>query len=511
MALSRITRLPQLKIFMTGALAAANFLNLGAAATGQTLTQTSLQDYCFSSSTQITEKNRLRSAALSTDPAAKQRYRQAIYRSGQELQSCRQKSWLKNQAIWMRMYPCDTKPGAVDELLDRMVEKGYNQVYLATFYAGRVLIPEASNPTTWPSVLDTRSVRDTDLLADVIRKGHERGLKVYAWMYTLNFGSNYGLYPNHDTALNINGRNEKSWFVGREGDQSPDAGGPNSILFVNPYSEQAKKDFNQALTAIVKRRPDGILFDYIRYPRGQGAQSVVSTVKDLWIYGPDARRGFEAMAQNSKASELIKIFLEQGDIQPSEITAIDAAFPAEQEPMWIGRSPRPNEIRLSATKRAELYNRELWQLAVGYAGDGIVQFLSDAANLSQRNGVQAGAVFFPEGNNAVGRGYDSRLQRWNRFPRNIEWHPMAYAICGKSKCIEDQVTKMIKAAAPSGTNVIPVLAGAWGRGFENRPSLEVQMDGIHRSSPTVNSLSHFSYSWQEPASDSIRSACRLLR
>jgi hypothetical protein len=507
MAFSRIFRLPHLKILMTGALAAANFLNIGAAASAQT----SGQDYCFTNPAQVAEKNRLRSAALGTDPATKQRYRQAIFRSGQELAACRQKSWLKTQAIWIRMYPCDSKPGAVDELLDRMVEKGYNQVYLATFYAGRVLLPSATNKTAWPSVLENASVRNTDLLADVIRKGRERGLKVYAWMYSLNFGSNYGLYPNHDSALNINGRNEKSWFVGREGDQSPDAGGPNSILFVNPYSEQAKRDFNLALTEILKRRPDGILFDYIRYPRGQGPQSVAANVKDLWIYSPDARRGFEALAQNGKAKELLKIYLDQGDIQPEEITDLDAAYPTEQEPLWVGRSPRPNEIKLSPRKRAELYNRELWQLAVGYAGDGIVQFLTTATTLAQSYGVPAGAVFFPEGNNAVGGGYDSRLQRWNRFPRNIEWHPMAYAICGQSKCIEDQVTKMTKAAAPTNTTMMPVLAGTWGKSFENRPSLEIQMDGIHRSSPGLTALSHFSYSWQEPTSDSARSACRLLR
>jgi Glycosyl hydrolase-like 10 len=503
-----ISSLPLLKISMAGALATVNFLTLGTAVTAQT---TSNQDYCFATSAQVVEKNRLRAAALSTDPAAKQRYRQAIYNSGQELAACRQRSWLKTQAIWVRMYPCDSKPGAVDELLDRMAEKGYNQVYLATFYAGRVLLPQASNTTAWPSVLENASVRNTDLLAEVIRKGRERGLKVYAWMYGLNFGSNYGLYPNHDTALNINGRNEKSWFVGREGDQSPDVGGPNSILFVNPYSEQANRDFTKALIEILKRRPDGILFDYIRYPRGQGAQSVTSTVKDLWIYGPDARKGFEAMAQNSKASELFKIFLANGDVQPEEIKAMDAAFPAEQEPRWIGRSPRPNEIKLPLKKRAELYNRELWQLAVGYASDGVVQFVSNATSLSQSYGVPAGAVFFPEGNNAVGRGYDSRLQRWDRFPRNIEWHPMSYAICGQSKCIEDQVTKMLNAAKPTGTFVMPVLAGTWGKSFENRPSLEIQMDGIHRSSPQLNALSHFSYSWQEPASDTIRSTCRLLR
>jgi hypothetical protein len=70
---------------------------------------------------------------------------------------------------------------------------------------------------------------------------------------------------------------------------------------------------------------------------------------------------------------------------------------------------------------------------------------------------------------------------------------------------------MLKAAASSGTTVIPALAGTWGKSFDNRPSLEIQMDGIHRSSPSLTALSHFSYSWQEPESDAFRSTCRLTR
>jgi hypothetical protein len=58
-------------------------------------------------------------------------------------------------------------------------------------------------------------------------------------------------------------------------------------------------------------------------------------------------------------------------------------------------------------------------------------------------------------------------------------------------------------------NVIPALAGNWGKPTEGRPSLEVQMDGIRRSLPQINSISHFAFSWQEPESDYQRSSCQL--
>jgi hypothetical protein len=38
--------------------------------------------------------------------------------------------------------------------------------------------------------------------------------------------------------------------------------------------------------------PDGVLFDYVRYPRGVGGYSVVDRVDDLWIYGQASRDTF---------------------------------------------------------------------------------------------------------------------------------------------------------------------------------------------------------------------------
>jgi hypothetical protein len=466
-------------------------------------------DYCFLSATEISEKNKWRAAAIQGDSISQQRYTQIKNKHAQDLQSCRQRSWLKTQALWLRMYPCDSRPGAVDELLDYAVNRGYNQIYLATFYAGRVLLPQGNNPTIWPSVLDTGSVRQTDLLAEVIQKGRARGIKVYAWMYSLNFGSNYALQPNRDTAINMNGRGEKSWFAGDEGNQ-PIADGPASVLFVNPHSTQARADFNLMVGEVAKRHPDGILFDYIRYPRGKGAQSIAANVKDLWIYGGDARKNLEAMSQNKKGAELVKVFMENGKLQSTDIEQLDATFPEEQEPLWKGRQPATNELKLPVKTRVALYQKELWRLTVGYAADGVVQYLGEAANIAQRAGVKSGAIFFPEANRSIGKGFDSRLQYWHQFPANIEWHPMAYAICGKSSCIEEQVKQLLK-VAPTNTTVVPALAGVWGHSFENRPAMELQLAGIHRSSPQINAISHFSYSWQEPSSDAFRSTCRLRK
>jgi hypothetical protein len=117
-------------------------------------------------------------------------------------------------------------------------------------------------------------------------------------------------------------------------------------------------------------------------------------------------------------------------------------------------------------------------------------------------------VFFPEGNQALGQGYDSRLQPWDRFSSNLQWHPMSYANCGNVDCIVAQVRQVLKMAQP-GTKVIPALAGKWGESISNRPSLEVQMQALRQLSPQIKGVSHFAYSWQYPQDDNERKSCNV--
>ena len=106
-------------------------------------------------------------------------------------------------------------------------------------------------------------------------------------------------------------------------------------------------------------------------------------------------------------------------------------------------------------------------------------------------------------------GYDSRLQPWDRFPSDMEWHPMVYANCGKTSCIMEEIDRVVS-MAPQQTQIMPVLAGDWGQPVQNRPSLEAQMDDIYRRhGDRIDSVSHFAYSWQEPDSDRNRKFCQL--
>jgi hypothetical protein len=458
--------------------------------------------YCQSSAAATQEKETLRLSALKGNSGAQNRYKALLTQQAEQLRQCRNRTWPQTQAIWLRLYPCDLRPGVLDKIMDRILDRGYNQVYVEVFYDGQVLLPSGANPTVWPAVVRTPGSERTDLLAQAIQKGHERGLKVYAWMFMMNFGYSYGQRPDRQSVLARNGKGETSLAVVDNASQ----------VFVDPYNLQAKRDYYQLVNEVIRRRPDGVLFDYVRYPRGLGGASVVTKIQDLWLYSDAAQQALYKRATNYKGLELIRRYLSKGYISVGDVAAADELYPQEGEPMWQGRTPPPppsalTELPTAAQKQPRL-QWELWQLSVAHVLQGILDFVAVATWPVQRQGMRAGAVFFPDANQTVGQGYDSRLQPWDRFPKTLEWHPMSYAACGNASCITALVQRVVK-YAPPGTQIIPAIAGVWGQPISNRPSLEAQMQAIRRDAPQIQAVSHFAFSWQEPQLDSDRKSCRV--
>lgn len=477
------------------------------ASTGRAI---ALNAYCQVTQDAAQTKENLRKAALDGDTAAQQQYQTIVRQHTEALRQCRSQSWPQRQAVWVRLYPCDLQPGILDALFDRMVNLGYNEVYVEAFYGGQVLLPQADNPTVWPSVVQTPGYERRDLLAEAIEKGRQRGMRVDAWMFALNFGYSYGLMPDREQALALNGRGQTTYSYAKSGASS----NPDEV-FVDPYHPQAQADYSRMLGAVLRRQPSGVLFDYVRYPRGVGANSVVDSVDDLWIYGQASRDALFRRAVNRQGLELMRRYISRGHLVDSDIQDVRSLYPNEPEPLWQSRIPSPplqadQEPPTPASLRPRL-NAELWQLSVAHAVQGVVDFVKVAGEQVQRTGIESGAVFFPEGNQTVGTGgYDSRLQYWERFPTWMTWHPMAYGVCGHAGCILDGVRR-VQSMIPQGTSptVTPALAGIWGQSTYNRPALETQMEALRRSNPGITSVSHFAYSWQDPEFDRVRKFCSL--
>ncbi len=470
-----------------------------------------LNVYCQVTQAEATAKEELRRAAFSGNATAQQQYQAMVRQQAENLRRCRSQRWPQRQAVWLRLYPCDLQPGVLEAVLDRVVNLGYNEVYVEAFYGGQVLLPQADNPTAWPSVVQTPGYERRDLLAEAIEKGRYRGLRVDAWVFTLNFGYNYGQRQDRQEVLARNGRGQTTLTFARAGESS----NPDEV-FVDPYHAQGQADYARMLEAVLRRRPDSVLFDYVRYPRGVGGNSVVDSVDDLWIYGPASRQAFLQRAINQQGLEIMRRYISRGSLEDKDIEDVRALYPNEAEPLWQTRSPTPRQPgqppMAAATLRPQL-QRELWQLAVAHAVQGVVDFVKMAEDRARRSGVPSGAVFFPEGNQTVGTGgYDSRLQYWDRFPTSMAWHPMAYAVCGHTGCILEGVRRVISMAPASARPLImPAIAGTWGQPTHNRPALETQMEAMRRALPEINAVSHFAYSWQDPEFDRVRKFCSLTR
>jgi hypothetical protein len=465
--------------------------------------------FCHLTPEAIAQKEALRQAAIKGSKEAQKKYKILIQEHAERLEKCRKQTWPRDLAIWIRLYPCDIRKGELDGVMDRIVNRGYNQVYIEAFFNGQVLLPVAENRTPWPSVLRAPGYEKTDLLAQALQKARERGLGAYAWMFSMNFGYTYAQRSERQWALARNGYGQTSLTAGISRGLSTEIGAFNpDEAFIDPYNPQAKQDYYQMAQAIAQRKPDGMLFDYIRYPRGTGTASVANQVKDLWIYGSAAQQALYKRAGNEKGLELIRRYLSKGNITAGDIVAVDRRYPNEGEPLWQGRNPPVKMAKMSPEQRQAVLQWELWQLTVAHALQGVLDFLSLAASTAQQQSIPAGAVFFPDGNQSVGRGFDSRLQPWDRFPKSLEWHPMSYGVCGNTSCILSLVKRVLN-QAPAGVEVKPVIAGIWQRSISNRPPLEVQMQSLRQMAPQIKSVSHFAYSWQEPQSDRDRKFCKL--
>ncbi|MCA1903286.1 MAG: hypothetical protein LDL47_00400 [Cyanobacteria bacterium KgW148] len=398
-------------------------------------------------------------------------YQKRIKSDGEKLQQCRQQSWLKSQGIWLRLYPGDALPGVMDQVLDRIVDLGYSHVFVEVFYDGRVLLPVSQNQSPWRSVTaeavkEGKLPADTDLWQMAVTKGRERGLKVYGWLFTLNFGYGYGENADRVSVLARNGRGETSISNSKIDRELAKNGNSFYLpltetehLFIDPYHPQAQQDAQQIVRQFLLAKPDGMVFDYIRFPNTKPTMN--DRVENLWIYGEASRQALMKTAKTSVARQELQNYLDGSENNP-----------------------------------------QLWQQVTDHAYNGVLQF-ARAITSPIPPTMPIGTVFFPGGNRRAGQKLDSRMQPWDRFPPSWQRHPMTYGLCLDGKCVAQEVEQVLTQSSPQ-TLVCPVLAGIWFQPFNGHAPLEVQMAEIRRRMPQITCLSHFVYGWIEPESDRER-------
>ncbi len=437
--------------------------------------------YCQVSAEQIVAKAKLLEAGIKGDRQALEQYRQLVKTHSLQLSSCRKQSWLNTQATWLRVYPCDLKPGELAQILDNIANFGYNRIYLNVLYDGRILLPMTDNPTVWRSVVGAEA-KDADLLAQVITQSKLRGISVHAWVFSMNFGSGYATRTDRQSAIARNGYGETNLqdpSVLPEVQQA-------SHIFVDPYNPQARLDLQTAISAIARRQPDGLAFDYIRY--SHRTTGLVDNVRDLMVYGISSGITLLKRAVTQQGQDVIFSYMKDGKVKEQAIASRLWKFP----------------YKLSEGNNL---NEQLWELVLAHARLGVVEFLESAALPAKQRNIPTSAVFFPKANLRFGKAVDARLQPWADFTAVSEWAPMLYSLCNGTSCIVDDLTLVMEKSGKK--PVCPVFAGYWGQKVGDRPALESQLDALHQAYPQINCASQFAYSWLDLAEDTKRRTCKL--
>ena len=469
------------------------------------------------------EKSVLRQASVD-DAEAAMAYREKVRTHAAQLKTCRETTWPEIQAVWLRLYPHDAQPGVLEDVLDRIANRGYNQVYVEVFYEGRVMLPVADNPTVWRSILH-ESVQagevsaDFDLWAETVRLSQERGLEVHGWMFALNFGWAYGELTDRQATLARNGLGETSianatWDAEKVADGRAFYEDPSERehLFVDPFSDVARADYAVALEELLDRKPDGMLFDYIRYPTVYLEDTLISQPQQLWIYSDASRQALLESLSSNRERVLMQAYLASGDLSADRILTSLQNDPNSLLPFESKEGAEEMEtVDLSrlksegvAEETLEQYRQYFWEIATNHAYRGVIEFAEFAATPVRDRDLSVATVFFPQGNLAQDGAFDARMQPWDRFPQDLQRHPMTYAICPDGACVVQQVEDVVRQS--SNSPVCPILAGTWGQPFSDHLALENQMTLLEDRFPHLECVSHFVYAWMEPESDRSRKA-----
>ena len=73
--------------------------------------------YCQQSQAAIDQKEVLRQVSAKGNQDAQKRYATMIKQHAAALRACRRQAWAQSEAIWIRLYPCDIKSGALEAVL----------------------------------------------------------------------------------------------------------------------------------------------------------------------------------------------------------------------------------------------------------------------------------------------------------------------------------------------------------------------------------------------------------
>ena len=276
------------------------------------------------------------------------------------------------RGMWLRPYRSDLSDGHLLEVLDHATDWGITDLYIEDFWGGELAEPSPSHlfPARYPGY---------SLLKAYAEAAHRRGIRVHAWLHTLDFGPVYA--ARHPDRLVYDGWGHTSGAT-EKGSHAVDPGlKANREKLEKLVTELSKSGF-----------VDGIILDYLRYPVRLKNGDVDET--------PDPRNFF--------------------GYNPKTLADFFKTHPADDVPAWHAYLTPPS----SSSALPPEPSPDALMTWKGYLTDRLTDLIKDL-RASIRGHVELESAYFP---NYYFHRNDSRLQDSNRWLTYFdEVHPMCYS------------------------------------------------------------------------------------
>lgn len=189
---------------------------------------------------------------------------------------------IRRRGLWIRPYLGDLSGLNVLEVLDNAQSMGITEIYVETFHAGKLHYKSPSGLFPLATKLaNGQTAADPELLKVYSREARRRGMKVYAWLHTLNFGQAYGEAHPEQLVRDGFGR-----YSGATEGQS---------WRVSPSHPEVRRRLNlMAWELASSGMVDGIQLDYIRYPVRLKEGDIDSSAdpRNFWGYSESQMQTF---------------------------------------------------------------------------------------------------------------------------------------------------------------------------------------------------------------------------
>lgn len=399
------------------------------------------------------------------ESAERQGYLGAIAEVSQWAEQANARDSLPRKGMWVRPHGRDRSALDVLEVFDRMQVLGITDVFVETFRGGRLAFP--GHP-------DFPHGFSSDILDLYVREGHRRNIRVHAWLHTLDFGPEWA--KTHPDTLVMDGFGNPSWNVEKGSHR------------VAPSLPEVREALARIVDGAVNHGVDGIVLDYLRYPRRMKGDDIDPTPdpRQFFGYAPRQRLALESR-RPELAAEGFRHFLS------------------------TGRVSREGE-------RSALLNR--WKTALSEDIEGLIDHLR--ARVGRR--ALLGAAYFPD---YYFHPHDARLQesrRWlDRFdllaPMCYSYHldqaPGPYGDYTIERALTIVQESLDGLALPRSPILMPVLApdppGTPAEAPRHHRSLREQTAWLKgrladQAFPAVSGVSYFCLGWIHPDLEDRRRA-----